>query len=430
MAGRMNSRDRVLAAVNFREPDRTPIDLGAMRASGINAVVYDELKRRMGFRTPTKVRDAMQILAEVELPVLEKLHVDVVALEGSTARWAAQDARKGVERQLFCGKRVCFQPGTRIAEEAGGDWVLLGESGKAVARMPREGYYFDFIRPTMSGRKIDPKAFRPAATVSDEELEGLRLRAKELYEGTDKAILGWGRCLSLLGMSALLAENITQGALDEWLIMLMTEKETAHEMMGRFADAVIACLALYHEAVGERAVAWGIGSDDAGTQRGPLVARELFAEMIRPHYERVCRWVHEHTGWKTFLHSCGSIREYIGEWVEAGVDILNPVQISAAGMGPEELKREFGGKVVFWGGGCDTQRVLPLGTLAEVREHVRRNLEAFSPGGGYVFTQVHNIQQNVPVENVEAMFEAAYEFGQRGRGSRKERDEEGDRGLV
>jgi uroporphyrinogen-III decarboxylase len=194
--------------------------------------------------------------------------------------------------------------------------------------------------------------------------------------------------------------------------MLMHEKETAHDMMGRYVDAVIEQTTLYHQALGDLVFAWGVASDDAGTQRAELISPDLFAEMIKPHYQRLCNWVHENTNWKTYLHSCGSIYRYIPHWIEAGIDILNPVQISAANMNPRQLMDSFGGKIVFWGGGCDTQKVLPLGTPAEVRAHVRRNLEIFGAGeGGYVFTQVHNIQQNVPVENVEAMLAAAYEHG-------------------
>ena len=407
----MNSRERVLTAVNFEEPDRVPIDLGGIRASGINAVVYDKLKRRMGIETQTKIHDSMQLLAEVEMEVLEHLHVDVVPLEAATALWAEQDASEGVKRRLFDGTTVFFPPETDIAEEADGSWILRRHDGRHYARMPANGYYFDFIRPTMSGHRIDPDAFKPRNTVPDEELERISRRARWLYENTDKAILGWGDSITVIGLSALLSDNITQGALDEWLYMLMAEKQTAHEMMGRYVDAVIKCLELIHQAVGDTCFAWGVASDDAGTQRGEFLAPELFAEMIKPQYKRLCDWVHTNTGWKTYLHSCGSIYRYIPEWLEAGIDILNPVQISAANMEPERLKKEFGGKVVFWGGGCDTQKVLPLGTCEEVREHVRHNIEAFSPGGGFVFTQVHNIQQNVPVENVEAMFEAAYEFG-------------------
>ena len=409
----MTSRERVLKAVNFEEPDRVPIDLGGTRASGINAVLYTELKRRMGIDTPTKIHDSMQILAELELEVLDRLHVDVLPLEATTAKWADQDPGEGVEKRLFDGTTVFFPPGTHITEEGDGSWVQHNKEGAAVARMPKDGFYFDFLRPTMSGRRIDPDAFQPRRSVPDEELELLRTRAKAIHENTDKAILGWGTSISLLGLSSLLSDNITQGALDEWLCMLLTEKDAAHEMMGRYADAVIECLKLYHQAAGPYCFAWGIASDDAGTQLSGLIAPDLFAEMIQPHYRRVCDWVHANTEWKTFLHSCGSVYDYIPVWIDAGIDILNPVQISAVNMEPERLKREFGGRLVFWGGGCDTQRVLPRGTPDEVREHCRHNIGVFAPGGGFVFTQVHNIQQTVPVENVEAMFGAAYEFGQR-----------------
>jgi uroporphyrinogen-III decarboxylase len=317
-----------------------------------------------------------------------------------------------VKRRLFSGLEVYFQPGTNISIAGNGDWNLCTPEGKAFARMPKDGFYFDFIRPTMSSKKIDPGAFNPASTVPDEKLEAMTRYAKFLHENTDKAILGWGASISMMGLSALLSDNITQGALDRWLIMLMNEKETAHDMMGRYTDAVISKISLYHDAIGDYCFAWGIASDDAGTQRNVLISPELFDEMIKPHYKRLCDWIHNHTSWKTYLHSCGSIYHYIPAWIEAGVDILNPVQISAANMEPERLMDNFGGKIVFWGGGCDTQRVLPLGTPEEIREHVRHNLNVFARGnGGYVFTQVHNIQQNVPVENVEAMLQAAYDFG-------------------
>ena len=194
--------------------------------------------------------------------------------------------------------------------------------------------------------------------------------------------------------------------------MLMIEKPTANEMMARGVDAAIARAKLYHQAAGEKIMIWGVASDDAGTQRAGLIAPHVFEEMMLPHYKRFNDWVHANTGWKAFLHSCGSVRDYIRGWIDSGIDILNPVQISAANMEPERLMADFGGEVVFWGGGCDTQNVLGSATPEEVREHVRRNLEAFKArSGGFVFTQVHNIQPNVPPENVEAMLQAAYEFG-------------------
>jgi len=408
----MNSRQRVRAAVDFEKPDRIPIDLGATGASTINAVVYDNLKRRCGINTPTKVVDAMTVTAEIEPEFYDRFKIDVVPLLCPRAAWAFMPADNGIRKKLFCGTEVYFSPDTNISEEADGKWLLKNASGQAYAEMPKDGFYFDFINNSQPNSTIDPKAFKPSETVSDEELALVQKRAQHLYENTDKAILGWGATLSIVGLSALLADNITQGMLDEWLIMLMTEKETAHEMMGRYVDAVIKKTELYHQAIGDRCMIWGAGSDDAGTQRAALMPPAVFSEMIKPHYKRLCDWIHTHTHWKTFLHSCGSIYEYIPHWIEAGIDIINPVQISAADMEPSRLMAEFGGKIVFWGGGCDTQNVLHCATPAQVREHVRQLIGVFGSGsGGFVFAQVHNIQQNVPPENVEAMLDAAHEFG-------------------
>ena len=407
----MTSRERVLKALNFERPDRVPIELGAMRASGIASPVYAALKRRLGIDSPTKVIDAMQILAEVEPAVQDALHLDVLPLDVATAGWQLADTTGGVLKKPFPDTEVFFPPGTNIAVAPDGDWLLRDAADRPYARMPAGGFYFDFLRPTMAGR-IDPDAFQPPSDVPDEQLKEISDLARHFHENTDKAVLGWGAALSLVGLSALLADNITQGSLDAWLAMLLTDKPTAHEMMGRYVDSAIKRLELYSQAVGDRCVAWGVGSDDAGTQRGELISPDLFAEMIKPHYKRLCDWIHAHTPWKTYLHSCGCVRGYIEHWIDAGVDILNPVQISAAEMEPESLMAEFGGRIVFWGGGCDTQRVLPLGSPEQVREHVRHNISVFGSGsGGFIFTQVHNIQPNVPVENVEAMLQAAYDYG-------------------
>jgi uroporphyrinogen-III decarboxylase len=233
-----------------------------------------------------------------------------------------------------------------------------------------------------------------------------------LYETTDKAFVGWGSGISFLGLSFLLTDNITQGSLDDWLCMLMVDKSAANDMMARSTDAALERTKLFFQAAGKYIEVWGVASDDAGTQRGGLIAPELFGEMIAPHYKKLCDWIHANTHWKTFLHSCGSIHDYIGAWIEAGIDILNPVQISAANMDPARLMKDFGGRIVFWGGGCETQKRLPLGTTDDIRCHVRENIRIFGAGsGGFVFSQVHNIQPNVPIDNVIAMLEAAYESG-------------------
>ena len=247
----------------------------------------------------------------------------------------------------------------------------------------------------------------------DEQLKALEARGRFLYENTEYAMLGWGGGVCFLGLSLITdrLSNVTMGLPSEWMVMLMTEKETCHEMMDKSVDASIKCLEQLHDAVGDRCFAWGIAADDSGTQRSEFIRPELWAEMIKPHYARLCDWIHRHTSWKTFLHCCGSIYHLIPHMIEAGVDILNPIQTSAANMQAERLKKEFGGKIVFWGGGCDTQQVLPTATPEEIRAHVRERLAIFKPGGGYVFNQVHNIQTNVPAENIIAMLDAAYEYG-------------------
>ncbi len=409
----MTSRERVQTALSFQEPDRVPVDLGGMRSSGINVTTYAALKRSLGIDTPTRVLDVRLMTAVVEEEVLHRLHADVLPVDLAGIRAAVSPDSEWIPRTLFDGTAALFPPGTSISEGSDGGWTLMNGNGSASSfHMPRDGYYFDdtgFNR----GTAIDPRAFRPGYAIPDEDLRALESRAGRLFRETDFALLGSGSAICFLGLSLVpdRSANVTQGMPDEWMMMLLTEKETCHEMMGRAVDAEIQRMRLVSEAVGDFCFAWVVASDDSGTQRGEFIGPDLWAEMIKPHYARLCSWVHENTRMKTFMHCCGSIPRLIPHLIDAGVDILNPVQTSAAGMDPSGLKETFGGRIAFWGGGCDTQSVLPRATPAEVREHVRERIRVFAPGGGFVFTQVHNVQACVPVENVRAMFDAAREFG-------------------
>jgi uroporphyrinogen decarboxylase len=410
----MTSRERVLQAVNFRPTDRVPIDLGSMKASGITVRAYNELKAKLGIDTSTRVWDTRLMIASVDQEILQRFHVDVVPLDVSSV---VQDGRPDSEwtpRTLYEGAEGLLPPDVDVSLDSEGRWVLLDSEGNPTTfRMPLGGYYFDDIAFDRTGAKINPAAFKPLSGFSDEQLRAMEARSKYLWENTDYAMLGWGGGVCFLGLSLITdrLSNVTMGLPSEWMIMLKTKKDTCHEMMARSVDAAINCFEQLHDAVGDSCFAWGIASDDSGTQRSEFVSPALWAEMIKPHYARLCEWVHHNTRWKTYLHCCGSIHGLIPHMIEAGIDILNPIQTSAANMEPKRLKAEFGGKVVFWGGGCDTQRVLPSATPQEVREHVRERLAIFKPGGGYVFNQVHNIQTNVPAENVIAMLEAAHDFG-------------------
>jgi hypothetical protein len=340
--------------------------------------------------------------------------VDVVPLDVTSAVDHAKLDSEWHSSALYEGAEGLLPPGVDVELDSGGRWALLDQDRNPTTfRMPRDGYYFDDVAFDKPGATIDPRAFRPVAGFSDEQLRALEARSRFFYENTAYAMLGWGGGVCFLGLSLITdrPSNVTMGLPSEWMVMLMTEKDTCHEMMNNSVDASIRCLEQLHDAVGDRCFAWGIASDDSGTQRSEFIRPELWAEMIKPHYARLCAWVHRNTNWKTFLHCCGSIYCLIPHMIEAGIDILNPIQTSAANMQPERLKAEFGGKIVFWGGGCDTQHVLPTATPKEIRQHVRERLAIFKPGGGYVFNQVHNIQTNVPAENIIAMLEAAYECG-------------------
>jgi uroporphyrinogen decarboxylase len=410
----MTSRERVLRAVNFQETDRVPIDLGAMKASGITVTAYNRLKMKLGINTSTRIWDPKFMIASVEDEVMRHLHLDVVPLDVSSAINDVRPESDWIPSTLYDGAHGLLPPGTNIATDSEGRYVLLDQNGDLTPfRMPKNGYYFDDTSFNEPGKVFDPASFNPVEGFTDEQLNALQARGKFLYENTDYALLGWGGGVCFLGLSLITnpLSNVTMGIPSEWIVMLMTEKGICHDMMDKSVEASIKCLKQLHDAVGKYCFAWGIAADDSGTQRGEFIRPELWAEMIKPHYAKLCAWIHRNTNWKTFLHCCGSIYHLIPHMIEAGVDILNPIQTSAANMEPDRLKREYGGKIVFWGGGCETQCVLPNGTPEEIHEHVRERLALLKPGGGYVFNQVHNIQPNIPPENMIAMLDAAYRYG-------------------
>lgn len=380
-----------------------PVDLGATRVTGITAVAYNRLKAHLGLAEgSTKVFDISQQLAEVEEEVLERFGVDVVPLNRvqtgfEIMNWAWKEWR--LPDGSPCLVSTEFDP----VREEGGGWAVVRD-GVVVARMPARSFYFTRVHHPLAGAttKEEIDAY-PWPTISDEELAYLRRRARHLYENTDYAIVGefggnileWGQDLR---------------GWDVFLMDLVSHKDLAHHLMDRMVECWLRSLERYLEAVGDYIQIIQMG-DDLGTQWGPQISPQLYREMIKPRHQRIYGAVKEKSDIYVFLHSCGAIFDFIPDLIEAGVDILNPVQTSARGMDPVALKREFGQALTFWGGGCDTQRVLPWGTSEEVREDVRERLQIFAPGGGYVFAQVHNVQPDVPPENLIAMFQAVREFG-------------------
>ena len=402
----MTSRERVLKAINFEEADRVPIDVGGMGSTGIMAVAYHELKQYLGIKGGhTRVSSVGPMLATVERPLLDRFGIDVIPLS-SVISEDPDDDSKWKPMQFPDGTPVQMPTVFDVLIDEEGGWIKLDKEGRVVERMPKNGFYFEGVPgpstfPGEPQEQLKVEDFK-IGPIRDDKLEFLERRSKFLYENTDRAILGDcpGAALFNLGL----------GGFTEWMVTLMTDKPYVHAMLDKAVEGTIRNIKTYQQAVGDRVFALSI-SDDMGMQKGEYIRPDLFEELFTPHYKDLCRWFHENTNYKVFLHSCGSMYNLIETLIDCGVDILNPVQTSAANMEPRRLQREFGGRIVFWGGGCETQRVLPFGTPEEVRQQVKERMEIFAPGGGFVFTQVHNVQANTPPENILAMLEAALEFG-------------------
>ncbi len=407
----MTSRERVIAALNHQEPDRVPIDCSGMRSTGIAAVAYGRLKQHLGLDSePPHVYDVGQMLAEIEEPVRRRFAFDIVPLEPWQSTWRTRAAVGQWQTKTFWdGSPLKFPADLRIEEHPEDGWYLVDEAGRRGSRMPRGGFYFDGVpgpAPSPSGELPMPPlaSLRFGTTIADDDLEWLRDRARCIHDETPYAILGAGYGS---GFSAGFGGIPWQ----DWMCLMVAEPNYCRDGLMLAAEATVARLALVEEAVGEYVQAWMVAADDMGTQKGEYFREETFRQVIQPAYAHVCQWMRRHSRMKSFLHCCGSVYHLIEPLIEAGLDCLNPVQTSAANMDPARLKAEFGDRIVFWGGGCDTQHTLWREPPEAVAEHVHERLRTLAPGGGFIFCQVHNVQSNVPPENICAMYDAVRKYG-------------------
>ncbi len=394
----MNSRERVLRAINHQEPDRVPIDLGGTRQSGIAASTYHRLKQRLGLQTPTRVYDVYQMLAEVEQPIRERFGVDVIGLNRPAVVFGIRNENWKPWR-LPDGTPVEVPGAFHPVTEPNGDLVLLDAEERPLARMPRDGFYFDRLDKYPGAAHLDPDQLA-LPLLSTEECDYLHAQAEAFYQNTDLAII------APMGPPYELFFGLGTGDFAAWMITLATEPEYVRALYERLVEAWLENLRRFAAAVGDRVQILQF-NDDLGTQDGPFLSPRLFRQLIMPYYKRGLDWVHQNTRMKVFMHNDGAIMDFIPMLIEMGVDILNPVQTTAAGMDPVELKRRFGQRLVFWGAACDCQHTLPFGTPEDVAREVQQNIRILAPGGGFVLAAVHNIQANVPVENVLALFDTA-----------------------
>jgi hypothetical protein len=417
----MNPRQRVEVALNHQPPDYVPLDLGASAVTGMHVSSVYQLRQALGLDepgTPVKVVEPYQMLGEIAPDLMDALGVDVVGL-GGTKNFFGFENKDWKPWSLFDGTPVLVPEAFNTEPEPSGEILMYPEGDRTAppsGRMPKGGFYFDTIirqEPIDEERLNVEDNLQEFGPISDEGLSHFAREAERLSTETDRAILAnfGGTAFGDIALVPAPWLKHPKGIRDveEWYVSTAARFDYVYEVFKRQCEIALANLKKIHEVVGERVTAVFITGTDFGTQNGPFISPASYRKLYQPFHQRVNDWVHEHTGWKTFCHSCGSIVALLPDLIKAGFDILNPVQCSAAGMDPRTLKGEFGERIAFWGGGVDTQRTLPFGTPDEVRKEVRERIEIFGRGGGFIFNTVHNVQAHTPAENLVALYEAVRE---------------------
>jgi hypothetical protein len=398
-----------------------PIDLGSTPVTGMAVSLVSKLRSALGLnRGAVKVVEPYQMLGEVADDLRKALGVDVVGLEGRRNLFGFEN-RDWKPWQLFDGTSVMVPGSFNTQPEPDGSVLMYPEGDRSApssGHMPRDGFYFDSIvrQPPIeeTALKVEDN-LAEFAPISDEELEHFRRRSEYLYNNTDLAIVAnfGGTSFGDIALVPAPWLKYPKGIRDveEWYVSLIARKGYIYEVFEGQCEIAMGNLERLHQAVAGRVDVIFVSGTDFGTQNGPFMSQELYRELFKPFHQRVNGWVHAHTSWKTFIHTCGGVEPLLEDLIEAGFDILNPVQCSAAGMEPQALKERYGDRVVFWGGGVDTQKTLPFGTPEEVRREVRERLEILGRGGGFVFNPIHNVQAKTPVENLLAVFETVRDYG-------------------
>lgn len=399
----MTSRERVLASLNHVEPDRIPVDLSGHRSSGIAAIVYPKLRDYLGLPPrPVRVYDVIQQLAVVDADVLDRFGVDCIELGRGFALddddWKPWTLPDGTE---------CFVPAWTRLERRSDRWVILSDSGRIFAHMPDGTLYFEQtyfpLAESDDSNALDDALGEcmwtgVAAPPGPVDSETLAAGARRLRAGTDRAIIGlFGGNLFEMGQFFYRADN--------FFMLLAADPEKAHRFLDRLTEMHLTNLEQFLAAAGD-SIDIILFGDDLGMQTGPMLSPRMYGEFFKPRHTMLWNRAKELADVKVMLHCCGGVRELLPHLIEAGLDAVNPVQISCAGMDAAALKTEFGRDLTFWGGGCDTQEILTNAHPEEVARHVREQVRVLAPGGGFVFQQVHNILANVPPENIVAMLDA------------------------
>ena len=412
----MTHRERLQSALNHRQPDRVPVDFGSTAVTGMHVAAVTRLRRAVlgdkNYRV--KVIEPYQMLGEIDAELRAALDIDVVGLIPRKTMFGFENAG-WKPFTLFDGTEVLVPANFNVTTNAAGDYQIYPEGDSSVppsGHMPKGTYFFDSIvrQPPVDDDKLNPADnFEEFGLLDADTLRWYGQRITEL-EAT-----GCGVILTMPGTAfgdiALVPApwmKHPKGIRDitEWYISTAARKDYVHAIFEKQCEIGLKNLETLINLFGDRVDAVFLTGTDFGTQRGLFISKDAYREMFKPYHVRINQFIHQRSKWKTFIHSCGSVYDLLPEFIEAGFDILNPVQCSAAKMDARTLKREFGAQLTFWGGGANTQQTLPFGTPDEVYREACERIEIFGAGGGFVFDTVHNVQGPTPAANLQAMFRA------------------------
>jgi hypothetical protein len=416
----MTSKELLQQALAHSQPERIVFDMGSTAVTGIHVRALEKLRMYYGLeKRPVHVIEPYQMLGLVEPDLMDAIGVDVTGAWGEENLLGYNNNPPLKLFKTFWGQEVLVPEKFSTVTNEKGELLSFPDGDKSVdasAKMPESGYFFDAIdrqQPIDEDKLNVEDNLEEFSLISSKTLSYWRQEVARA-KSTGKAIVaGFGG--TALGDIALVpAMNLKNPKgirnIEEWYISTMLRSEYVREIFDRQSALAVENLRRIFTTVGNDIDVVFICGTDFGTQNSSFCAPEQFDDLWLPYYKRINDWIHTNTSWKTFKHSCGAVEGFMSRFIEAGFDIINPVQLSATGMHPEELKEKYGKHLTFWGGGIDTQKILPYGTPADVRKEVLHLCEVFGRDGGFVFNTVHNIQADVPVENIVAMIDAVHEF--------------------
>lgn len=411
----MTSREKLTAALEHRETGSFPFELGATKATGVNASLLYRLRKLYGREEPVKIYDTYQMLGLVDARDYEAFGIDVAGVWSDVTcfgyrntEWKPWTMPDGTP--ALVGKECAM-----TVDDAGNTFIYpQGDSSvKPSGRLPKNGHYFDqivrqepFEEDGLDVRRIYGEQF---GLYDDQTLDFYGKQVDELYNNTSLGIVlnaecaGFGAATQVIGPMLKRTEGIRD--LSEWMMAPYLYPEHVKEVYAFQAERAIANLKLLKEAVGDKPQVVFLSSTDFGTQRGLISSRDVFLEFYAPYYKQVDDWVHANTSWKTLFHSCGAVADIMGDFCDAGLDCLNPIQAEAQGMDPAGLKDKFGDRLVFWGGAVDSQSTISRGKPEDVERQFYERTGILGKGGGFVCAITHNLQDNTPVENAMSVFE-------------------------